>query len=155
MKEYEEKEAREYFLAKAEKVKTQDDLNCLLDEIRASNFDYGGIVIACMAGMIGAFHVVNRSDAGGITGFQAGYIMWECIRRFGMFGDDAILRIVDYRDLMFPQCDYNFTTIPSSSRDKLVAAAKSYDTKNCHPDVANRIKSIAEGNLPCGLEVEL
>lgn len=154
MQIYTEPMAREEFTKKADAVKTKEDLIMIMDEIEKSNFDYGGIVVACMAAMTAAMNVVNRGPQGGITGFQAGCLMWECIKKFGMFGDDAILRIVDYKDLLFPQCDYHFTTIPSSAHDKLVAIAKAYDTKNCNPKVAERIKSVSEGNIPCGLTVE-
>lgn len=44
--------------------------------------DYGTICHAITAGGLATMSAMNNSDQGGITGFQAGEIMWKFIRNW-------------------------------------------------------------------------
>ena len=88
---------------------TMDKLPAFLDHIMNDyNHDYGTICHAITAGGLATMHALNRSDAGGITGFQAGYIMWQFIRKWNYSSNKSGLRIVDYDDFLYPQYDYKF-----------------------------------------------
>ena len=59
---------------------TMDKLPAFLDHIMNDyNHDYGTICHAITAGGLATMHALDRSDAGGITGFQAGCIMWHIV----------------------------------------------------------------------------
>lgn len=121
--------------------------------------DYGTICHAIAAGAIGAAWAVDRSPHGGITGFQAGAIMWEFILHWNYNGNRCGLRLLDYDKLLYPQyADMFEKTISQETMDKLQAEAKSIltdgkDIQTTHPDVLNHWKSLAEGNPPFGLTV--
>lgn len=119
--------------------------------------DYGTIVHACAAAALAAAHAIDHSPAGGISGFQAGAIMWEFIRHWQSLEDHA-LRLIDYDNLMFPQYKDSFTKISQGTWDHVVKKTKENleDTKaaNLHPDVLAHWQAIAEGTVPFGLQVE-
>lgn len=120
--------------------------------------DYGTICHALSAGAIATAWAMNRSDQGGITGFQAGAVMWEFVRHWSYPDNKAGLKIVDYDTMLYPQYDYHFTdrTISSHTWKTLQEEAKSnyYNNTTAHPDVKEHWKSIIEGNVPFGYTVE-
>ena len=61
-------------------------LNHLLNDYE---HDYGTIVHAITAGAIATVWAMNRTENGGISGFQAGYLMWGFIRQL-RFRDNKI-----------------------------------------------------------------
>ena len=151
-----EAEFKKEFYEKASKVKTKDDLDSFLNEITSYSHDYGTIVYGCMSAMKAAFNYVNRCDQGGITGFQAGCIMWECIREFGMFGENSRLRILNNADLLYPQMEYKFRRSIDSETWRFLqkeAKANLEKTKNASPNVIRHWESIAAGKTPFGFEV--
>jgi len=116
--------------------------------------DYGTICHAIASGAIATAKAIDRSPAGGITGFQAGCIMWEMIRQWGVFGDGP-LRMQQMENLLFPQYAYKFTTISQDIWDRIQAMARENIAKNetAHPDVIAHWKSIEAGRVPFGLSV--
>lgn len=65
--------------------------------------DYGTICHALAAGAIAAATAINKSPSGGITGFQAGAVMWEFIRNWNFSSNKCGLRIIDYDNFLYPQ----------------------------------------------------
>ena len=45
----------------------------------------------------------------GITGFQAGFVMWDFIRDWQYRDNECGLKIVDYDLMLYPQYEYKFT----------------------------------------------
>jgi hypothetical protein len=129
--------------------------------------DYGTIVHACTAASIAALRVVNASDQGGITGFQAGAIMWEFIRHWNRENNKCGLKLMDYDNMLYPQYDYHFEkTISKETWEALQKEAKinldkrlasvEKDT-NGNPEyntVMVHWKSIIDGNIPFGYVIE-
>lgn len=70
--------------------------------------DYGTICHAMTAGGIATMNAINKSDQGGITGFQAGAIMWEFIRNWMYRNNKTGLKLVDYDNFLYPQYEENF-----------------------------------------------
>ena len=70
-----EKEYKEYIYKKANEVSNKEQLDKLLDEVlNDKELDYGKIVYAISACMIATANCIDRSEVGGITGFQSNYI---------------------------------------------------------------------------------
>ena len=70
--------------------------------------DYGTICHAMTAGGIATMNAINKSDQGGITGFQAGAIMWEFIRNWMYRDNKTGLKLMDYDKFLYPQYEYTF-----------------------------------------------
>jgi hypothetical protein len=76
--------------------------------------DYGTICHALAAGAIATAWAMNKTPTGGITGFQAGAVMWEFIRNWNYSSNKTGLKIVDYDNMLYPQYNYKFNKTISS-----------------------------------------
>jgi len=94
------KDAREQFIDELPGF-----INHLLNDY---NHDYGTICHALSAGAIATITAMNKSPQGGITGFQAGAIMWEFIRHWNYAGNKTGLSILDYDNFLYPQYEYRY-----------------------------------------------
>lgn len=120
--------------------------------------DYGTICHAIAAAAVAAAYAVQKSPQGGITGFQAGAVTWEMLRGWnpGMIGECGA-RIVNYDNLLYPQYERTFTSIPASVWDKAQEeAARKIEgaDKFVAGSVLDHWFSIADGTVPFGLNVE-
>lgn len=70
--------------------------------------DYGTICHALSAGAIATAWAMEKSPQGGITGFQAGAVMWGFVRHWNYEANKSGLRILDYDDLLYPQSLHRF-----------------------------------------------
>ena len=52
----------------------------------------------------------------GITGFQAGFVMWDFIRDWQYRNNECGLKIIDYDNMLYPQYEYKFTEKTISKR---------------------------------------
>jgi hypothetical protein len=125
------------------------------------NHDYGTICHAIAAGSIATAWAINKSPEGGITGFQAGAIMWEFIKHWNYTGNKLGLRIVNYDDLLYPQYEDRFTNTISRDHWERVQeeANKKLEEVNLEITVADRRvvahwQSIVDGNLPFGFTIK-
>jgi hypothetical protein len=119
--------------------------------------DYGTICHACAAAAVAACCAVDHSKQGGITGFQAGAIMWEFIRAWD--GRESPLRLVDYGHMLYPQhaSDFRPLSIPPKVWEWLQAEATKHlanDGERAHPDVVAHWQSIVAGIPPFGAVVK-
>lgn len=119
--------------------------------------DYGTICHSVAASAIAAAYAVNNHPKGGITGFQAGAVMWEFIRNWNYKSNKAGLRIVDYDNLLYPQYEDKFeNTISQYQWNKLQEQAKLKLIDS--PDAAERVlahwQSIVAGNIPFGFKLK-
>lgn len=73
--------------------------------------DYGTVCHAMAAIGLAAMYAFNKSDGarGGITGFQAGCVMWNVIRHMNYESNKCGLRLQNMDDLLYPQYEYKFT----------------------------------------------
>ncbi len=146
-----EQEYRDAVYAKAAEVRTPEDFAALIHEMEQDEFDYGRIAYACCAAAFAGFNVMNRTKNGGITGFQAGCMMWEMVHKFGMFSDGP-LRIQDFDNLRYPQYDHKWTVrISQEDANTLMERAKEMVGKS--PEftadrVLQRNRDIAAGRFP-------
>ena len=82
----------------------------------------------------------------GITGFQAGFVMWDFIRDWQYRDNECGLKIVDYDLMLYPQYEYKFTekTISEWQWEALQEKAKK-ELDRINETVDSYNKSQAEG----------
>lgn len=115
--------------------------------------DYGTICHAIACGAAATAKAINRSPCGGITGFQAGAVMWEMIKLWGVFGDGP-LRMLCIDDMLYPQYEYKFTSIRKDQLEYLQERAKKLLAENHGvPRVRDHWHAIAAGKIPFGYAV--
>jgi hypothetical protein len=161
MEETNEFEVRDELIKMRKKINSFDELVDFLKFIdRNCNTGYGtaprSIAQACVA--------VAWYFAGtfGITGFQAGFVMWDFIRYWMKYDNKCGLRLIDWDDMLYPQYSDKFDkTIDADVWDALQKQAKQKiqdDTNNehykAHPDVVAHWKNIADGEVPFGYAVK-
>jgi len=85
--------------------KLSDFINHLMNDYV---HDYGTICHALTVGGLATIRAMNRHKQGGITGFQAGHIMWQLIRHLNYANNKTTLRILDYDNFLYPQYEDKF-----------------------------------------------
>lgn len=120
------------------------------------HLDYSTVCFAVAASAIAAVHAADNQEHGGITGWQAGYIMFEIIRQMNYPNNKCGLRIINYDDMLFPQYGYKFekTIDPDTFmalQEEALIRLKNHDA---HPAVINHWKSIADGVVPFEYEIK-
>ena len=120
--------------------------------------DYGTVCHAMAAVGLAAMFAFNNSDGtrGGITGFQAGCVMWQVIRHMNYEDNKCGLRLLNMDDLLYPQYEHKFCSISSDTWEtvKKEAQKRLSERGTAHPDVVSHWKSIVNGKIPFGLKVE-
>lgn len=120
--------------------------------------DYGTVCHAMAAVGLAAMFAFNNSEGacGGITGFQAGCVMWEVIRYMNYENNKCGLRLLDMDDLLYPQYEHKFTAISKDTWDavKKEAQKRLLERGAAHPDVVAHWESIVNGKVPFGLRIE-
>ncbi len=141
------------------KKQTLDTLTQFIDHLMTDyQHDYGTICHAIAAAALAATYAADQSPQGGITGFQAGFIMWDFVRQWMYSNNECGLRLVNYDDMLFPQYQYKFEKIISPDTwNKIQEQAKELlktEAHNAHNEVYKHWKSIANGQVPFGYIVE-
>ena len=151
-------ELRDELVKKRNAIETTEDLAEFLKYVEENcNEDYGGapraIAQACLAV---AWHLANKF---GITGFQAGCVMWDFVRGWTYTNNKVGLKMVNYDDMLYPQYFDRFEkTIRPDIWDSLQKAAKENLEEDrgypVHPNVQAHWESIVAGNVPFGYVVK-
>lgn len=145
---------KEWF-EQARKIKTVEELSKFVDHmLNEYNHDYGTAchaIAACAsaAAWLGA-------DVEGITGFQAGFIMWDFIRNWTKEDNECGLRLIDYDDFLYPQYSDKFEkTIDRETWYRIQAVAKKNLEKSPYAadSVVRHWRSIVDGIVPFGYKV--
>ena len=148
----------------AKSVNTTDELSEFVKFISNTPLDYGTAVYAQCAAMLAAQHVIDMSEQGGITGFQAGFIGWEMVKQFMSVGDCG-LSLRDWENMLYPQYEDSFEkTIPrkifeglqEKAKERLAKADKdeSINGRSLHPEVRKHMESIVNGVVPFGYVIK-
>ena len=120
--------------------------------------DYGTVCHAMAAIGLAAMWAFDKSEGarGGITGFQAGCVMWEVIRHMNYEDNKCGLRLLNMDDLLYPQYEYKFCSISSNIWEAVQKEAQKRlsERGTAHPDVVAHWKSIVNGKIPFGLRIE-
>jgi hypothetical protein len=138
---------------------TLEDLPAFLKELTEDyEHDYGTICHAIAAGAVAAAWAIERTQQGGITGFQAGAIAWEILRGWGGITlGECGSRFQNMDDLLLPQYEMHFNSISKDTLQRIQEKAKSNLEENrtdmVAPHVVAHWQSIANGKVPFGLKV--
>lgn len=155
----EEQKIHEEWYNKA-KSQTPDTIGSFIKKLTSEyHHDYGTICHAAAASAIGAVWAVDKSSQGGITGFQAGVIMWEFLKHWSYDSNKCGLKIVDYDDLLFPQYEFKFNKTLTINHWKALQqeAQKNIDNNSgdfVSPNVIEHWKSIVNGEVPFGFIID-
>ena len=119
--------------------------------------DYGTICHAIAAGSVATAHAINRSDAGGITGFQASAVMWEFVAGWMSEYKGKPMRLVNYEHMLFPQYEHSYdrhiTKDTAAYLQREARAKLSGDCTHVHARVLAHWQQLAEGHIPFGYTV--
>lgn len=151
-------EIRDDLREKRKNIKTFDDLVAFLKDIEDHyNCGYGSAPRAmAQASLAVAWYLASKF---GITGFQAGFVMWDFIRGWNYENNKCGMKIVNYDDMLYPQYEYRFEKIIASDiwNDIQEQAKKNLEEcengRTVHPEVIAHWKSIVDGVVPFGYTV--
>ncbi len=153
----ETKEIIEQWRAEASQM-TQEELPEFIRHLTEDyEHDYGTICHAMSCASIAAMWAVDKSPQGGITGFQAGAIMWENIQNWMTEYRGKPLKLVNYSDMIYPQYQYKFEkTISRDNWEYLQKEAQKNldESEHANEEVKEHWRSIVDGIVPFDYEIE-
>ena len=118
--------------------------------------DYGTICHALAAVAVQGARFMDRQSQGGITGFQAGAVMWEFIKNWMSLSGP--LRLVQYKEMLYPHYEEEFQkVIDRDTFNEIKRQAEellAHDCNHAHPDVVAHWKSVAAGVVPFGYSIK-
>jgi len=126
------------------------------------NHDYGTICHAIASAAYAAARAMDNTPQGGITGFQAGAIMWEFVRLWN--GIEGPCRLLQYENMLYPQYEdrygktiskSTFEWLQKTAKTKLaeVAEARLAGRHEPNPDMLAHWQSIVDGKVPFGYKI--
>jgi hypothetical protein len=140
-----------YFQAKEQTIETLPTfINHLLNDFI---HDYGTICHAMTSCSIATLWAMNKKA--GITGYQAGGIMWEFIRNWNYSHNKTGMKLIDFDNMLYPQYEYKFQkTISDSIFKALQEQAKTLISESSAVEkVKQHWQSIADGMVPFGYKI--
>jgi len=150
----EEMNIQNEWYAEAEKMEYKNLFKFINKLVKKYKHDYGTICHAMTAGAVATIYAMNKTEQGGITGFQAGCIMWQFIRKF--MNKKGFFRLIQYDDMLYPQYEESFgKTISKEVFAYLQEKAKElYNKESAADEVKEHWKKIIEGIVPFGYTIE-
>lgn len=141
------------------KKQTLETLPRFIDHIMNDyQHDYGTVCHAVSACALAAAWAADSAPSGGITGFQAGFVMWDFIKQWQYTGNKCGLRLFDFDKMLYPQYnDYFAKTIEKRHWEMIQEEAKKKLEEFDVPvsdAVLEHWKSIANGEVPFGYTIE-
>jgi hypothetical protein len=123
------------------------------------NHDYGTVVHATAASSLAAGHLLASQQ--GITGFQAGCVNWEWIKRWNCW--EGPMQIRRFQNMLYPQYDYTFGPTISTETwkwlqeqavESLARNSKEEEPLGASTRVVEHWQSIVAGEVPFGYTVK-
>lgn len=157
----EEKGVHKQWYDEARDIKTPTQLADFATRLLGDyEHDYGTICHAAAAlAIAGASVVEHDPQQGGLTGFQGSAVSWQFLQGWERWNPETFLgvRMLKYDDLLYPQYEFQFCTVPESVWTKVRARAEDLLKTRTDDEVAPRVRahweSIALGHVPFGLEI--
>lgn len=151
----EEQHPEKEWFVEARKMK-MEDLPAFIDKMMNKYIhDYGTACHAVSACAIAAAWAAAEKE--GITGFQAGFVMWDFIRNWTKTHNECGLKLIDFDDMLYPQNKDQFEkrTISLNNWKRIQAKAKEKleESPDANPDVVQHWRSIVDGHVPFGYSV--
>lgn len=139
--------------------KSAADLMALVEDILSVEHTYSSIVDGVAAAACAAARTINANpEQGGITGFQASFVMWRFLEHFMQMRGP--LRIVHYEDMIYPQRSEKFEKTISADTFKWLQeeATKKLASIASDEEIDHEVKahwqSIADGAVPFGYKIK-
>lgn len=134
---------------------TMATLPAFLDKMQVYKHSYDSVVYATVACAYAAASAFDRSDAGGISGFQAGFVALTFVQQF--LSIDGPLRVVTFKDMLYPHYADKFApTIPRDAFTWMQEQAKRNMEE--YPNMADSVRahqqSIIDGQAPFGFTIK-
>lgn len=146
---------RTEWMAKAEAVKSIEDVSLAIDQMTKYQHDYSTCVYAVASAALAAATYVSRQL--GITGFQASCVVWDFIDGWGVF-EKGPKKLLSYENMLYPQYGHKFDKVINEATWKWIqeSAQKLIDDRHSgvHPAVLAHWQSIVAGNVPFGFTVK-
>jgi chemotaxis regulatin CheY-phosphate phosphatase CheZ len=143
------------WFGKAKDIKTVDELTDFIDHLlKDYSHDYGTVCHAITAMVLATAWMGSHIE--GITGFQAGCVMWGFIRHWMFDNNTCGLKILDYDNMLYPQYADRFAkTIKEETFRKLQETAKQKlaEVGMAHSAVRSHWQSIVNGEVPFGYTI--
>lgn len=143
------------------KEQTIDTLPAFINHIMNDySHDYGMICHAVSACALAAAHAANSHEQACITGFQAGFVMWDFIKQWAHEENKCGMKLIDYDRMLYPQYESVFDKfITKKTFKKLQEEAKkklvqSVDDDYIPNEVIEHWKSIIKGDVPFGYKLK-
>lgn len=152
--EYTQQEIKKLF----EKAQNQT-VDTIADFIRETmdgrNQTYSSVVTSIAACAIAAAYAADNTPQGGITGFQAGGVMWQFIHGWNHMGNKTGMRLVDFDNMLYPQYKEDFDkVIPTRVWEGLQKEAKNNLVRFPDSPCKTHWQGIVDGNVPFGYKVK-
>lgn len=149
-------EVKEKLTNQRKDIKSFDDLVSFLKDVKEHyNCGYGETPRAiAQAALATAWYFASDF---GITGFQAGFVMWDFIWDWSFSRNECGLKIVNYDEMLYPQYDYKFDKYISKDTFRLMQKQANKllnDRKYAHPAVVKHWEAIANGEVPFGYTIK-
>jgi hypothetical protein len=135
---------------------TVERLPAFVEKLVNHQHDYGTICRAIAAAGVAAAYAVERSPAGGITGFQAGCVLWDLITGWNESYEGKPVRLINYNEMLYPQYRDKFRSISQQTWEGLQKEAQKRlqeDDQGMHPRVSAHMRDIVNGFVPFGYEI--
>lgn len=148
----EEMNLQKEWFKEAGKVKEQDLLDFFQRIVHGYAHDYGTMCHAVAACALASAWAAN--DVLGLSGFQAGFVMWDFIDNWFMKSDCG-LKLVNYDDMLYPQYGSKFDKVISQETWNKIRkkAIENLSRSYANPEVYAHWENIASGNVPFGYRV--
>lgn len=145
------------WMAEAKEVRTIEEFAEFYRKVVTDTaHDYNTCVYANAAVALAAARLASNHL--GITGFQAGCVMWEFIADWRK--QDGPMKLTTFEDMLYPQYDDRFDTVISPGTWKWLQeqaseriAADAGNDIPVHPAVFSHWQSIVDGVVPFGYRV--
>jgi len=147
----------EWYKEAGEKDMSLEKLPAFLKKISEDyKHDYGTVCHMLAAGAVATCWALNRTDQGGITGFQAGGVMWEFIQNWITSYKGKPLKLVNFTNMLYPQYseEFGLSISPDTWEWLQKEAKKNLKGKGVDPGVRAHWESIVAGTVPFGFSVK-
>lgn len=157
-------EMRDKLAKERKSIKTIKELTAYIKNVEKNcNYEYGVAPRAIAQAVLATAEYL--ADKMGITGFQAGFVMWDFLYGWTFTNNKCGLKVVNYDNMLYPQYDNGFEkTIPDYVWENLQAEAKKKLEANAKeemngdwgacPSVLEHWQSIVDGVVPFGYKVK-
>ena len=141
---------------KAGKIKNTEELKSFLDYLLDQNHDYSSIAEAFISGLKATMRAMDSHKNGGITGFQAGFVLSQFLAAEKLIRGPWQIR--RFENMLYPQYENHFDKTVSKDtwiwlQTEAARLLLKDDVVNISPIVIDHWDKIAHGIVPFGYEV--